>query len=173
MTTKFLWLCGPMGCGKTILCSKIVAHLKETSQSPVFYFFSTPHVQAGGKPDGIVRFWISEISRLDQNSLGLVQGEIIDQSYLGRVVSSIEIWAAFRSIVSRIRDCVFVLDGFDEYSHAGSWRNEFLKNLKMQLAQTASRVLIASRDEPNIRSELALVDYNTVELILMWYYISK
>ena len=150
-----------------------MAHLKESSQSRVFNFFSTPHVQAGGKPDEIVRFWISEISRLNQNSLGLVQGEIINPSYLGRVVSSTEIWAAFGNIVSGIRDCVFVLDGFDEYSHASGWRNGFLKNLKTQLAQTASRVLVVSRDEPDIRSELASTDHSTVELRLMWYYISK
>ena len=48
---------------------------------------------------------------INQNSLS---------SYLGRVVLLIEIWAIFGNIVSGIRDCVFVLNRFDEYSHANS-----------------------------------------------------
>ena len=169
---KFLWLCGPAGHGKTILCAKIVQYLKDSSPSTLTYLFSSNHVQAGGQPEGILRFWVSEMVRINQDTLGLIR-DSLQRGEGSRVASQTEIWAVFEIIVSQIPGCTFVLDGLDEYSRFDECRVEFLANLKKAVAGTTTRILVASRDEGDIRSELDPVYQNSVEQTLLKCRISK
>ncbi|MCJ1380976.1 hypothetical protein MMC17_004085 [Xylographa soralifera] len=169
---KFLWLCGPAGHGKTILCAKIVQYLRDSSPSTLTYFFSSNHVQAGGQPEGILRFWVSEMVRINQDALKLVRGSL-QESEGSRVASQAEIWTVFKIIVSQIPGCTFVVDGLDEYNLFDECIAEFLANLKKAVAGTTTRILVASRDESDIRSELAPRYQNSVEQTLLQCRISK
>jgi SpoVK/Ycf46/Vps4 family AAA+-type ATPase len=61
---KFLWICGPAGHGKSVLYARLVQHLAGPATFPLAYVFSSSHAQAGGQPDGIIRSWISQWTRL-------------------------------------------------------------------------------------------------------------
>ena len=57
--------------------------------------------------------------------------------------------------MSTDRDYVFVLDGYDEYDRQGTVRAGFLVKLQMATQRTASRILIASRDETDMKAALS------------------
>ena len=66
-----------------------------------------------------------------------------------------------------------MLNGFEEYSSTDGCRAKFLWDLKTQVAYTASRIIVASRDEPDIRSELTSTNPFSAETTLLWYRISQ
>ena len=168
---RILWLFGPAGFGKTILCSRIVEILRQTHGPFVFHLFSSLHVQSGGRPEGIINLWLSEIAGMDQVCRHLVLANLNPQNLI-RGLSPVELWEAFRGTVSGLQNAVFILDGFDEYAHDDG-RRDFLIKLKSSLVRTSSRVLFTSRDEPDIRAELAPVDIANAPLDLYLYGISQ
>ncbi|KAI9730211.1 MAG: hypothetical protein M1834_005975 [Cirrosporium novae-zelandiae] len=170
--TKFLWICGPAGFGKTILCARLIQHLKEVSTRPTVYLFSHNHVQAGGQPDGIVRSWISQIIRLNQDAFELAK-ETLQEDEIGQMASQNKTWVLFRSIVSQVPNCTFVVDGLDEYSQGDDFRIHFLQELKMAVAGTEARVLIISRDEVDIKSQICSAAENRPEYVMLECRISK
>ena len=151
-TTKFLWCCGPAGTGKSILAAHIVHHLKELPDLQCFYFFCAPHAQAEVSLVDIIRVWLCEIIKIDDEGLEFVSDILSPDS---RVKISIQtIWTVFSKVAARVKNCVFIIDGLDEYKKSKISRQEFLVSLKDALASTGSRVLITSRDEVDLRSEL-------------------
>ena len=112
------------------------------------------------------------MARLGPDTLEVVQ-KTLHQSKIGRTASSTDLWAAFRDVVSQIQECIFVLDGFDKYSQTDDCRAGFLQDLKTRVAHTASRIIVASRDEPDIRSELTSTNPYSAEPTLLWYRISQ
>lgn len=151
--TKLLWICGPPGYGKTTLYTKLVEHFKERLALPIAYFFSSSHAQSGGRPSAIIRSWIGQIVRADSDALDMVRG-YCEQSKAGRVASETEIWFVFESIISQKLNYTFAVDGFDEYARLDECRAQFLRRLKKATYGTSTRILISSRDEVDIRSEL-------------------
>jgi len=150
-SARILWICAPAGHGKTVLCAKLVEHLKDIQLFPVAYFFVSPHAQSGGEPSLILRSWIAQIAQLDSNVLEVVRRN----SEPGQRASESAIWSLFRSVVSENSSYAFILDGFDEYSRLEDARTEFLQKLKEATKQTTSRILITSRDETDIKAELS------------------
>jgi ankyrin repeat protein len=150
---KFLWICGPAGHGKTVLCARLAQHLAEPAAFPLAYAFSSSLVQAGGQPDGIIRSWISQWTRRDPIAFYLVRDNL-QSVKAGQRASQAEIWAVFKELVSQIEHCTCILDGFDEYSRSDDSRRDFLRKLKEVVAGTRTRCLIASRGETDIELEL-------------------
>ncbi|KAF3895691.1 Ankyrin repeat domain-containing protein 52 [Trichophyton interdigitale] len=153
-TAKFLWICGPAGSGKSVLCAKIIQRFTEKSSHPLAYFFSTGHVQAGGHPDGAVRSWISQATRHDERNLELVQ-QAMDHAEAGRRASQAEVWKLFKAIASDTTPYTFVLDGLDEYEIHYDERAHLLRGLKEQAKGVKCRVLIVSLDEVDLNQELS------------------
>ncbi|KAK2875038.1 hypothetical protein FQN49_001836 [Arthroderma sp. PD_2] len=152
-TAKFLWICGPAGSGKSVLCARIIQQFNEKPNRPVAFFFSTGHVQTGGSPDGIVRSWVSQAARRRGEILELVQ-QAMNQSEAGRRASQSDVWTLFREIATSISNFTFVLDGLDEYDICDGGRAQVLQKLKEQARSTKSRVLVVSRDEVDLNQEL-------------------
>ncbi|EFQ97071.1 ankyrin repeat domain-containing protein 52 [Nannizzia gypsea CBS 118893] len=153
-TAKFLWICGPAGSGKSVLCAKIIQQFTEKSNHTVVYFFSTGHVQTGGHPDGAIRSWISQAMRRDGQILELVQ-QAMDRVGAGRRASQSEVWKLFREIASGAIPFTFVLDGLDEYEVRDDERAQLLRGLKEQAKGSKCRVLIVSRNEVDLNQELS------------------
>lgn len=170
--TRFLWLYGPSGCGKTILCSNIIESFNKTHAPFVFHFFSTLYVQADGKPEDIIRVWISQIARVNQTTLDLVYTEL-SVSVFSLTLSSADLWRIFTKVVSQLEHCVFVVDGLDEYGSIDMVCEDFLIDLKQAFGQTSSAILVTSRDEPEIRTQLAIQDTSDGALKLYWHSITK
>jgi ankyrin repeat protein len=168
-TARILWICAPAGYGKTVLCARLVEHLKAMHSFPVAYFFASPHAQSGGEPSFILRSWIAQIAQLDSDVLEFVQ-EHLDA---GQRASESSVWSIFATIVSANRNYTFVLDGFDEYSREDNIRATFLHKLKDVTGGTLSRILIASRKETDIEAELSPGKAEVAEYVLLQCKITK
>jgi hypothetical protein len=70
------------------------------------------------------------------------------------VASASEVWDIFSAIVREMPLCTLVIDGLDESAQVGDKRKQFLAELKRAVANTTTRILVVSRDEVDIRSEL-------------------
>ncbi|PQE15343.1 Ankyrin repeat domain-containing 52 protein [Rutstroemia sp. NJR-2017a WRK4] len=155
-TAKTLWINGPAGYGKTMICTKLIEYLSETFNSPLGYYFFSSDSQSQGDPFVIIRSWISQIVASDQNALEITHERW--QAKDGYIASRTDIMVLFRKIVQSIPNCTFVVDGLDEciwqkknWKTEDNSRVEFLEFLKHAVAQTTTRIMIVSRDEVDIR----------------------
>ena len=147
-STRLLWLNGTAGSGKSVLCSRVVSHLKTLPSIYCFHFFCTTHVQAGGKLDDIIRTWLFEMIKIDLPCLEVV---IETMFQVQTSMLSFNLWEMFGKLVAELKSCVFVIDGLDEFNKIDDQRQTFIEKLKKTLARTGSRILITSRDEVDLR----------------------
>ena len=59
--TKFLWIHGSPGFGKTILCARLIRHLQDHASFPVAYFFCYFGEQTKRHPSNILRSWVAQL----------------------------------------------------------------------------------------------------------------
>lgn len=149
---KLLWIRGPAGFGKTILCARIVQHVKETLKLPVAHCFSWTYAQTANQLDDVIRSWIVQMARESEQILDLVQE--VRHKHKARRASKYDIWTLLRDISLQSRACVFILDGLDEFRANDHSREIFLRDLKRAVAYTRTRIVITSRSEVDIESEL-------------------
>lgn len=156
---RFLWVYGPAGHGKSVLRARIIKSLKNASGAPVAYFFCSSDNESHREPLTIVRSWIWQA--IDCHEYALDQAQEIRAKEM-HLASRTDIWKLFGSIVTMIPNYTFIVDGLDEClrssddwrSPGNSRRTDFLMSLKASVARTKTRILITSRDEGDIRSEL-------------------
>ncbi|KAJ3551386.1 hypothetical protein NPX13_g11375 [Xylaria arbuscula] len=157
---KLLWVHGPPGYGKTILCARIVQHLIANSSAPLAYFFFSSELESRENPFAIMRSWISQITIQNRDAFNIAQEKL--EATDGRVASRTDIEELFESITQNIPECIFVVDGLDECAmrendskmiHRESLL-EFLKSLRHIISKSKSRLLVVSRNEQEIRQGL-------------------
>jgi ankyrin repeat protein len=152
-TPRLLWINGPAGFGKTVLAASLTQHLTKLAPlDPIAYFFFSAAAEARDDPLAIIRTWTSQLVSLNDIAFKLALEQSDEK--VASIASESQVWSIFASIADNISPCTFVLDGLDECVKAGDRRADFLSQLKRSVAHTASRLLIVSRDEPDIRSEL-------------------
>ncbi|MCJ1379499.1 hypothetical protein MMC17_002600 [Xylographa soralifera] len=155
-TAKILWIYGPAGYGKSILCARLIQTLVDTPASSLAWYFCSSDVEARREPLAIVRSWISQLVARNKDAFKLALAQ--SQKNKARLASQTDIWDLFKSIVSCIPNCIFIMDGLDECTQSGigidgnTGRKDLLTKLKESVANTTSRILIISRDEVDIRS---------------------
>ena len=149
---KLLWIYGPAGFGKTILSAWLIRHIRETLKLPLAYCFSSSHAQRADELDGIIRTWITQLVRKDKVVLDLAYR--MRQKQNTPRASRDDVWTLLKELVTQIQTCVLVLDGLDEFQSIDDSRKHFLRDLKKAVQSTRVRVLITSRDEFDIESEL-------------------
>ncbi|KAH7151968.1 ankyrin-1 [Dactylonectria estremocensis] len=159
-TAKLLWINGPAGFGKTILCARVVEHLSSTLETPVAHFFFSSDFESRGDPFAAIRSWISQVMSRDQGAFDLVRGRWEAQQE--QIATRADVVKLFRELVRAVPGCTLVLDGLDECTSmsenrmvAGSESVErCLETVKQAVADTTTRVMLVSRDEPDIRHAL-------------------
>ena len=164
---KFLWVHGPAGHGKSVLCAQIIRSLKDASKAPVAYFFCSSDNKTQREPLAIIRSWIWQAINSHENALDQAVEKFRAKEM--RLASRNDIWKLFRSIIDFIPNYTFVIDGLDECLRSSNdWRSsgnssriDFLISLKASVAHTRTRILIVSRDEGDIRSEMSPDTANT------------
>lgn len=107
---KFLWVYGPAGHGKSVLCAQIIKSLKNASEGPVAYFFCSSDNKTELEPLAIIRSWIWQA--IDCHEIALQQALEIRAKEM-RLASRTDIWKLFGSIVAVIPNYTFVVDGLD------------------------------------------------------------
>ena len=150
--SKFLWIHGPAGFGKTVLCASIVEYLHKEHHTNVAQFFCTSDDDTKRQPSAVVRSWVAQMVR--QHPEALERAQEAYQGKEGRKATTSDIWALFQKICERIPNCVFVVDGFDECMQSPS--NEalrFLRELTRLATEASWRLLLVSRDGADLQSQ--------------------
>lgn len=170
---RLLWINGPAGFGKTILCARIVQHLQKVVKTPVANFFFSSDFESRDDPYEAIRCWTSEVISRSEPAFDYVRmkRETQHESAATRTF----ILQLFSEIVRIVPGCVFVIDGLDECTWLSKGNNpglggsiaSFLEKLDQAIANSTTRVLIVSRDEPEIRSgveemESTIFEYSVI-----------
>ncbi|KAF9783627.1 hypothetical protein IL306_008754 [Fusarium sp. DS 682] len=152
---SLLWINGPAGFGKTILCAHIVEHLSETLDTPVAYFFFTSDHQSREDPFFALRSWISQVAAQNDSAFEAIRQ--VWESDSSEVASRRALVDLFKEIVTAVPGCLFIADGLDECSQLGTGDSSvarFLRDIMKSSVGTDVRLLLISRDEPEIREVL-------------------
>ncbi|RYP57524.1 hypothetical protein DL770_010653 [Monosporascus sp. CRB-9-2] len=159
---KVLWVRGPAGYGKTILCAKVIEHLQEGT-SPLAYYFFSSESESRADPFAIVRAWIYQLINQDPRAFDTawIHWEASDRLPMSTNDSK----KLFESILQTISSCILIVDGLDECAGTGydgktTYRESltgFLSYLKRVTSDT-SRIAIFSRDEPELRDGLRVAE---------------
>lgn len=155
--TKLLWIKGPAGFGKTVLCARIVDELQNSLKTPVANFFISSDHQSREDPYMAVRSWLSQV--VSQNTAAL---DIARQKWLtdpDQTATRATVLDIFSAILQTVPGCTFVVDGLDECTQLDDGTlsvTAFLESILSAAEDTDTRLLIVSRDEPLIRQVLTV-----------------
>ncbi|KAJ5283335.1 hypothetical protein N7505_001315 [Penicillium chrysogenum] len=157
---KILWINGPAGFGKSFMCARITDSLSSSLEDPLGHFFISSDFEDRKDPFTAIRSWISQLFQHP------VVFSLVREVWSGRPeqkATRSDTLKLLRMIATTVPRCTFVLDGLDECSWSGNWQSfhddnptiEFLSALRKAIAGTSTRILIVSRDEPEIRNCLS------------------
>ncbi|RAO71367.1 uncharacterized protein BHQ10_007379 [Talaromyces amestolkiae] len=158
--SNLLWIYGGPGFGKTVLAAGMVKYLREKRPKSVAYFFCVSENEAKRDPYAILTSWVAQM--IEQNDAAVrIASHLIDVEEL-RAITRSEKWNLFRNICRGVKDCTFVIDGFDECSGLNKTsrfdtddaRAQFLQELIVELCAAKASVLVVSRDTAEIREEI-------------------
>ncbi|RYP66294.1 hypothetical protein DL771_007876 [Monosporascus sp. 5C6A] len=152
---KVLWIHGPAGYGKTILCAKVIEHLQSRSPPFAYHFFSSES-DSRADPFVIIRSWTYQMILQSQQAFELARERW--EASEGCPASPTNIREIFKAIVQIMPSCIFVVDGLDECAGTGhDWKSSYRESLVefftflKQAASTESRIVVVSRDEQEIK----------------------
>ncbi|KAI3573927.1 hypothetical protein IWW34DRAFT_810160 [Fusarium oxysporum f. sp. albedinis] len=167
---KLLWVNGPAGFGKTILCAQVVQNLSRTSDTPVVeqpwptldtpvaHFFFTSDLESRKDPYLALRSWISQIVSRHDNAFEVVrQRRELNLEPAATRATRADVITVFTQLLHTIPGCTFVADGLDECTYldnSSTSVKKFLHDVTDAVVGTNARVLFVSRDEPEIRYAL-------------------
>lgn len=159
-SNKVLWIHGSPGFGKTVLCARLVEHLSYTKVFPVVHFFCVNEKEAKQRPRAIIRSWLAQLVNNTEDALEVV-GEFYRRKEVRRATES-DLWTLFKLLNLRLGTCFFAIDGYDECiksdiesKSTNDGRVMFLRQLMAAVKDLRCRVLLVSRNEPDIRQELS------------------
>ena len=160
---KFLWIHGPAGYGKSVICAAVVEDIQQDDASRLAHHFVASSAHYQEDITVVLRSWIAQMITANDHLLDTALEEV-HQAPLGAVKSSL--WKLFTSLVQASTDWTYVLDGLDEFQtlhdrqkqDSREDRVQFLADLQMAVMGTRSRVLIVSRDELDIRQCLGAAE---------------
>ena len=158
--TKFLWIHGLPGFGKTVLCAMLIEYLRRETGDPVVYFFCSLEGNYKPDPQAILRSWVAQLVLHSPD----IYPQAVDlfRAKHARTATEPELWSLLQVLSLQLGSCYFVIDGFElcvgENPGTGGYnlmarRDGFLQQLITTLAHTGSRVLIVSRDNGPISDE--------------------
>lgn len=157
-TAKVLWIRGPAGFGKTILCAKLVQEIERTTTAPMAYFFLSTKFEGRENPFLAMRSWLTSLVLKSQVAFDIVSKHRLSQ--IEERASQSTIVRLFREVSMAIPGCIFVLDGLDECTGMADTDTKsvshFLSELRKAIAKTNTRLLILSRPAAVIQQGLSL-----------------
>ncbi|KAJ0419187.1 hypothetical protein BJY00DRAFT_324533 [Aspergillus carlsbadensis] len=154
-----LWMHGPGGFGKSVLCAYVVKSLQDSGTLPVYSFFCSGNSDAQRNPSAIPRSWVHQAVHQDDDILDLVLG------YLNKCnntkATHSDVLHLLRNIISHNPNLIFVVDGLDECPRTNTARTELhrnrcdiLREIMNEGSGVGARLLVVSREEGDIKSQL-------------------
>ncbi|RBA10433.1 hypothetical protein FPRO05_05022 [Fusarium proliferatum] len=155
--SKLLWIKGPAGFGKTVLCSRIVQELERTAQEPVAYFFLSSRYDGRDDPFLAIRAWLAMMIQHSPASRDIVaKTRLLEHEPLA---SQAIILRAFREVIEGVPSCILVLDGLDECTGMSTTDTKsiphFLQELRIAITNTTAKLLVSSRFDAIIQQSLS------------------
>lgn len=153
-SVKRLWIHGPPGFGKTLLCATLLQHIKATFTTPVAsFFFSSDDLESRKDPFVAIRLWLIQLLPEHTVSSRLRRRWKDSQS---QVATAADIIGALEEVMKTFSECTFVMDGLDECENGSvaddkSSVTNFLRTIGRVASSTNTRILITSREETAIR----------------------
>ncbi|KAK5989236.1 hypothetical protein PT974_10742 [Cladobotryum mycophilum] len=157
---KVLWINGSAGFGKTILCASLTEHISSQLETPVGYFFFSSDFESRGDPYVTIQCWLSQIIASHPAAFEIAHDTWVNNNE--KIISRGDLINVLQDITQVVPGCTLILDGLDECI---SKRDEqypddktitgFVEVLTQAVGQTNTRILVVSRDEPEIRRGLA------------------
>ncbi|CZR48711.1 uncharacterized protein FPRO_03968 [Fusarium proliferatum ET1] len=156
-SSKLLWIKGPAGFGKTVLCARIVQELERTAQEPIAYFFLSSRYAGRDDPFSAIRAWLTIL--IQRSSLARDIVATVRLSQHEPMASQATILRAFREVIVGAPGCVLVLDGLDECTGMANTDRKsvphFLQELRIAITNTTAKILMSSRGDPLIQQGLS------------------
>ncbi|KAL6406010.1 hypothetical protein AUP68_10568 [Ilyonectria robusta] len=152
---KLLWINGPAGFGKTILCAHVVEHLSSTLKTPVAHFFFSSDLESREDPLVAVRSWTSQVVSQHEGAFEHVRQKWEADS--DPVATRANAVMLFTQLLRVVPGCTFIVDGLDECTYLDDRSTsvtKFIETIKKAVVGTNTRVLVVSRAEPAIRTAL-------------------
>ncbi|CAH0024945.1 unnamed protein product [Clonostachys rhizophaga] len=168
-TRPLLWIHGQAGFGKTVLCAQIVQKLMEKGDRPMAYFFFSSNFDSRDDPYAALRSCVLQLTSNYPVAFELAcdkWSERTDQAMASRLV----IIQLLGQIIEEIPWCTLVIDGLDECTAVRKEQGNverFLFDIRDIMADT-TRILIVSRDEPEIRQALECDGHDILSQFKIW-----
>lgn len=162
---KILWIWGPAGFGKSILCARLIDYLRHDLHRTVAYFFCSFADEVKRQPRSILRSWITQLALQNDNAMEVAQRAFLERQ--SPIATDQDLWFLFKRLNAQVKNCMFVVDGYDECiaetldlkTHATSnSRAAFLKGLISSTESSSSHLLLVSREDHDIREQLTVVE---------------
>lgn len=138
-----------------MLCARIIEYMGESLSSPVAYFFLSSKFSSRDDPYLVIRSWIAQLISDHPPSFEIARQMRQDQNDKHAARSTvIELLGAISPLLP---GCTMVLDGLDECtwllesSETTDSVTTFVQSISSALAHSKCRLLLVSRDEPEIR----------------------
>ncbi|CAH0049287.1 unnamed protein product [Clonostachys solani] len=156
--SSVLWVNAIAGCGKTVLCARVVEYLSQTLKTPIAHFFLSSQNASRDDPYLAIRSWILQV--IGQNAHAFNLARIKRLSQHEQNASRMTVISLFQEIAQAIPGCTFVLDGLDECTWVGLHHQNhasiraFLQVVGETIERSTSRFMLFSRNDESIRNSL-------------------
>ncbi|KAL8707961.1 MAG: hypothetical protein Q9220_007104 [cf. Caloplaca sp. 1 TL-2023] len=161
--SRILWISGPAGFGKSILCARLIHYLRMDLGKSVAYFFCSFADEIKRQPRSILRSWIMQTIIQHEAAMDVAKRAYLEGQ--SPIATEQDLWHLFKTINVQLGDCVFVVDGYDECasetldikSHATSTsRAVLLERLIDSMKDITCRLLLVSREDHDVRERLTV-----------------
>lgn len=156
-SNKLLWIKGPAGFGKTVLCSRLVDEVEKTTPRLMAYFFLSSKFEGRDDPFSAIRSWLTTMISNNAVALDTIRRHHVPE--YDQEASQATILQLFHDMVNRLPGCTFILDGLDECTGMNGSDSKsvtcFLEQLNKAISNTGTRLLITSRGDPIIQQGLS------------------
>ena len=167
---QVLWLNGKPGCGKTYLSAAVVSHIRPRTSQPLAFFFCEHDDPKKNEPLGILRSWIRQLAQQRLDAFQKLKAARVGRE--NNPATESVLWNLFQDIVRNLPQCYLVVDGLDECLKSDSrdlydsddLRIDFIEHLLNILSSTSAKLLVASRNEFDIRESLKPIQPRLVEI---------
>ena len=156
---SFLWLFGIPGCGKTVLSSTIIEHVRaecnsdpNKSDAVAFYFFDFREDKAQGV-EKMLRCLIDQLARQSASAFDNLESLYNRCRSKERQPAQNELLTALHDIINCFRNVFIVLDALDECNQ-NEERAKLLKTLSELEMWEGLKIITTSRPEQDIKTAM-------------------